>query len=240
MYLSHHHREERGNNSATLREAVFGLEDGIVSTLGAVVGIAAGTQNRFVVVLSGLVIIAVESLSMAAGSYISSKSERDLAKRYLDEEAWEIENQPEKEKKELFDFYAKRGFTPDESQILVNRITQDKQLWLEEMAHHELKIFPNELEKPGENAWIMGVSYIIGGSIPLVSFLLLPLSRASIVAIVVSTFALFVVGSYITKYTQRVWWKSGLEMVVIASSAALLGYFIGKVAEVLFPLLHLF
>ncbi len=66
-----HHREEVAE---TLRVSLFGLEDGIVSTLGALTGIAAGSGSRYIVVLSGLVIIAVESLSMAAGSYLSSKS----------------------------------------------------------------------------------------------------------------------------------------------------------------------
>ncbi len=66
------------NSKTSLREIIFGLEDGIVSTLGVIVGIAAGTNSRFVVILSGLIIIFVESLSMAAGTYLSNKSELQL------------------------------------------------------------------------------------------------------------------------------------------------------------------
>ncbi len=83
----------RGNNSYRLpivfREMIFGLDDGVVSTLGAITGIAIGTGSAYIVILSGLVIIAVETLSMAAGTYLSSKSEREILERYLHEKKME-------------------------------------------------------------------------------------------------------------------------------------------------------
>lgn len=161
-----HHRKgsESGRKlSGFFREAVFGLGDGMVSTLGAITGIAIGTGSRFVVLLSGLVVIAVESLSMAAGTYLSSKSEREILERYLEEEKWEIENKFEKEKKELRDIYRKKGFNKKELDMIVSRISKNKEVMLEEMAHHELKIIPENLEKPRGNAFIMGFSYVVGG-----------------------------------------------------------------------------
>lgn len=238
MEITHH---QEGNSNAwtdTLREAVFGLEDGIVSTLGALVGIAIGTQDRFVVALSGLVIIAVESLSMAAGSYLSSKSEREVTERYLEEERWEIEHEPERERQELYGYYAARGFTRTEADILVRRVTSDPKLWLEEMAHHELKIIPGEATNPRRNAWVMGLSYIVGGSIPLASYLALPIAQAIPLSISLSVVGLFAMGALITRLTKRIWWKSGLEMVIVSVSAAGIGYIIGSVAQFLFPQLQ--
>ncbi len=235
-----HHAEPHSNAWAdTLREAVFGLEDGIVSTLGALVGIAIGTQDRFVVVLSGLVIIAVESLSMAAGSYLSSKSEREVTQRYLEEERWEIEHEPERERQELYGYYAARGFTKAEVDILVRRVTSDPKLWLEEMAQHELKIIPGEAINPGRNALVMGLCYIVGGLIPLVSYLTnMTMQHAIPTSIVLSVSGLFLVGAFITRLTKRVWWKSGLEMVTVSVGAAAMGYLIGSAARFLFPLLQ--
>lgn len=239
MEITHHKESESSNGWAdTVREAVFGLEDGIVSTLGALVGIAIGTQDRFVVVLSGLVIIAVESLSMAAGSYLSSKSEREVTERYLEEERWEIENRPDHEREELYGYYAARGFTREEAEILVRRVTSDPKMWLEEMAQYELKIIPEEAINPRRNALVMGMCYIIGGFIPLVSYLTLSVERALPLSIGLSVSGLFLIGALITRLTKRVWWKSGLEMVVVSVSAAAIGYVIGSIAQSLFPQLQ--
>ena len=236
MDMTHH---KRGTKAVSfIREAVFGVEDGVVSTLGAVIGIAVGTQNQFVVILSGCVVIAVEALSMAGGAFISSKSEQEVIERYLEEERWEIENTPEEEKKELYGFYTARGFTPDEAQMIVNRVSQNKELWLEEMAHHELKVFPGEKEEPTLNALIMGISYVAGGLIPLSAFLFLPLTTAIWVSILMSIVGIFVLGAAVTKLTHRNWVKSGLEMVVIASGAALLGYLVSTGVGALFPLVQ--
>ena len=94
---------------ARLRDAVFGTQDGLISTLGALTGIAAGTQSREAVVIAGFVIVTVESLSMAAGSYLSSKSQREYLERLLREEEEEIQNEPEKERQEIWEMYRARG-----------------------------------------------------------------------------------------------------------------------------------
>lgn len=85
----------------SLREGVFGLQDGLVSTLGALTGIAGGTQSREHVLLAGAVVVAVEAMSMAAGSYLSSKSERQYLERMLREEELAIERDPEGERREI-------------------------------------------------------------------------------------------------------------------------------------------
>ena len=85
-----------------LREVVFGVEDGMVSTLGAITGIATATGNYFIVVLSGVVVISVESISMGVGSYISNHSVKQLEKRKLYEEEIEVKKYPEAEPKRRF------------------------------------------------------------------------------------------------------------------------------------------
>lgn len=238
--MIHHELQEnvgfRGKLFFSMREIVFGLEDGIVSTLGAITGIAGGTENTSIVILSGAVIIFVESLSMAAGTFLSSKSEREVEERMLDEERMEIEQQPDLEKKELEDFYHKRGFNEIEIRILVDRITQDKDLWLEEMAFKELGVIPHKKEAPKTAALVMGVSYIIGGAVPLSAYLYLPIHQAIIVSLSTSVIILFLIGyaKGALVCTNKI--RSGLEMMIVSLSAAGVGYFIGKVLSSILPL----
>jgi len=211
-----------------IRELIFGLEDGLVSTMGAVAGIAAGTDNGRIVILSGLVIIAVEALSMAAGSYLSNKSHRQMLEKRIEDERKEIEEKPEEEAEELRVMYRQRGFSEDETAILVKRITADKGLWLEEMMAKELRIGAGDLEEPSSRAVVMGFAYIFGGAVPLLPYLLLPVRPALAVSVVATTLTLFVIGFIKGRAAGVDRWKSAWEMVLVASSAAVIAYMIGK------------
>lgn len=219
-----------------IRELVFGLEDGLVSTMGAIAGIAAGTENGGVVVLSGLVIIAVEALSMTAGSYLSNKSHREMLEKKIADERERIELRPEEETEELRAMYLQRGFSEEEVGILVRRITGNKKLWLEEMVAKELHIGTSDLVEPNSRAVIMGISYVIGGAVPLVPYLVLPVEIALPVSIIATIAALYAVGYVKGRATGLSSMKSGGEMMLIASAAAFVAYLIGKAVGHVFGL----
>lgn len=231
--LQTHLRERHGISGirSQLREAVFGIQDGLISTLGALTGIAAGTQSRDVVVISGFVIVAVESLSMAAGSYTSSKSQREYLERLLREEEEEIARNPEGERQELVEMYRARGFTDAEIAVIANRLLSNPKLLLEDMAHKELGISPEALEEPLGNAVVMGVSYVFGGLFPTLPYLLLPMQTAMPVSIIGALVALFLVGGLKGRFVKQTWWRSGLEMLTIAGIAALAGVVIGQAVD---------
>ncbi|WKZ29133.1 MAG: VIT1/CCC1 transporter family protein [Patescibacteria group bacterium] len=233
---NHSTRGAYGKLLNAIRELVFGLEDGLVSTMGAVAGIAAGTENGGIVVLSGLVIIAVEALSMAAGSYLSNKSHREMLEKKIADEREEIETKPEEETEELRVMYRQRGFSPDEVEILVRRITANKELWLEEMVAKELRIGMHDLEEPNSRAVIMGFSYVAGGAVPLLPYLVLPVGFALPVSVVATIIALYVIGYMKGRATGLSRFKSGGEMVLVASAAALIAYAIGKAVGHIFGL----
>lgn len=219
-----------------IRELVFGLEDGLVSTLGAVAGVAAGTQDSKIVILTGAVIIVVESLSMAAGSYLSNKSHREFLQKRVDDERREIEEKPEEETEELREMYRERGFTEEEIEIVVKRITSDKDLWLEEMVAKELEIGQADLRTPKSHAMVMGLAYVAGGSVPVIPFLLLPVSTAIPVSVVATVIALFFVGYWKGHVTGLDKAKSGFEMMLVAMAASGLGYVIGTLLGAAFGL----
>ena len=226
------HHTEPGRSSVT-RELVFGMEDGMVSTLGAVTGIALATQDVFTTILSGLIVIGVESISMGVGSYLSSKSVRDIAERKLIEEREELKQYPGEEKEELVEMYVRDGWSAPLARRMVDEAAGDPRLFLQEMAYRELKIFPTELENPLQNGLVMGVSYIVGGAVPIITYFFLPLTGAAFFSIMVTFIGLFGLGVYTTKLSKRAWWRAGLEMVVLAGLAALVGYAVGQTVDTL-------
>ena len=216
-----------------LRDAVFGTQDGLVSTLGALTGIAEGTQSGRLVVLSGLVIVAVESLSMAAGSYLSSKTQRQYLERLLEEEQEAIATDPEGERREIGAMYRARGYTEEEIAVISRRLVSDPTLLLEDMAHKELGICPATLEEPAGNAAVMGSAYIVGGSIPILPYLLLPFAAALASSIAGTFLALFALGAWKGRVVGRGWWQSGLEMLLLAGLTTLAGFIIGRIGRLL-------
>lgn len=217
-----------------IREVIFGIEDGMVSTMGALTGIAVGSSNRFVVILSGLVLVAVEAVSMAVGSYLSSKSERAIDERKLHEERLELKQYPREEEKELVAMYVKDGWPEPLAVEMANAASKNKDLFLQEMAYRELKIIPehNQAALPLQNGVAMGIAYIIGGAFPLLPyFFTLAVTAVIPYSIGATLVGLFAMGAYTTKYSRRQWWKAGLEMLALASAAAVIGYLVGRLAE---------
>jgi len=229
--MEHHDMKASAGARAVVREAVFGVQDGLISTVGALTGIAAGTQNRDAVVVAGFVIVVVESLSMAAGAYLSSKAQREYLERMLREEEEEIRNEPEKERQELQEMYRSRGFTEPEIEIIANRLMSNPKLLLEDMAHKELGISPDNLEEPGGNALVMGTCYVAGGIVPVIPYLLLPIPAAMPISISSTLLALFLFGGLKGRLVRQSWWRSGLEMLLVAGTAAFAGFFIGRLVD---------
>jgi VIT1/CCC1 family predicted Fe2+/Mn2+ transporter len=215
-----------------IREVVFGMEDGMVSTLGAITGIATATNDPFTVALAGLVVISVESISMGVGSYLSNKSEQDLNHHIIREEKEELSEYPEEERDELRDIYVQDGWPRTLAEEMATTASKNKKLFLQEMIVHELAISTNGKETPSRNAVYMFFSYIVGGFIPLFAYLFLPISTALIISIPITLLGLFLLGVATTKFTKRKWWKAGFEMFALASAAALVGYGVGQLVDI--------
>lgn len=224
----HHGIAVGGAVRTRLRDAVFGSQDGLISTMGALTGIAAGTGNNEAVVVAGFVILVVESLSMAAGSYLSSKAQREYLERLLKEEEEEIARDPEGERQELWEMYRSRGYADAEIEIIAKKLMSNPKLLLEDMAHKELGISPEALEEPLGNAIVMGVAYVAGGLIPVLPYLTLPIAKAMPISIGGTLLALFLFGGLKGRIVKQSWWRSGLEMLAVAGVAALAGFLIGR------------
>lgn len=215
---------------SNIRELVFGVQDGMVSTLGALTGIAIGSGNHFFIILSGLIIIAVESTSMGIGSYLSTKSVIDVDKRKIEEEKSELENDLSGEIEELTDIYVKEGWSSVLAREMALEASKNNVLFLQEMTHKELGI-RKELEKPLYSGIFMFFSYMVGGSIPILSYLFLPVFPAVFFSVGITLFALFLLGCLVAKFTKQSLWKAGLRMLFVAGIAVVIGLVVGNVVS---------
>lgn len=220
-----HHNASRVKDS--IREIVFGAEDGMVSTLGALTGIAVGTQSQYAVLLAGFVIVAVESISMSVGSFLSNKSVRDVDFRKLKEAKMEIKFNAAEEKDELHQMFIRDGWPADIAQNMASVALKDKELLFREMAYRELGIFPGKHTSSLQNSLYMFLSYIIGGLVPLSVYFIIPVFPAIYFSAVITILGLFLLGALTTRFTKQNWWRSGLEMVFLAGIASIVGYIVG-------------
>ena len=145
------------------REIVFGMQDGMVSTLGALTGIAVGSHDHFTVLLSGLAIISVGALSMAIGVFNSMTTEKKIEKRVLHEEQLELENHPKLEREEVELMFTRDGWAPDLAKQMAEHAASNGPLMLREMAYRELGIAPGKSYEPVKNSFVMFGAWMLGG-----------------------------------------------------------------------------
>ena len=224
--------------SPLFREITFGLEDSLVSTLGAVTGIAAGTGSSLTVLLAGIVYVVIESLSLAAGAFISSKTQTEVQKQELEQEKQEIEQHPAEEIKEFEEFIKEKNLEPTDRKQLIRIISKNPQLLLEEVATHQLGISPISSEKPALNALVMSVSYLVGGVFPIIPYALFPIGLAPYFSIALTFLAVIGLGVMKAKVGRTSITKSVLEVLLISVVVTIIGYLVGELIGSLFNLNH--
>ncbi|MBU0569658.1 VIT1/CCC1 transporter family protein [Patescibacteria group bacterium] len=230
--MSMFNHQQKINTGITLREVVFGLEDGMVSTLGAITGIAIGSQDKPTVLLAGIVIIAVESISMGIGSYLANKSQQSADKQKLTEEKIELSKFPDEEKTELHKMFLRDGWSKELASQMMSEANSKKRLMLTEMAYRELQVPLSKPMNAIKNGVYMYFSYILGGIVPLSAYFLLTINQAIPVSTVVTLLGLFLLGVATVKYTNERWFVSGIRVLTLGGIALLVGLLVGKLFSV--------
>jgi len=217
--------------SASLADIILGGQDGLVNTLGVILGVAAASSDPRIVIAAGLAATFAESISMGAVAYTSTLADHDHYRVELERERREIKEMPEAEAQEVRSIFAGWGLSGELLEGAVAQVTQNEDAWVDIMMRNELKLAPIESTNAFRISLVVGFSAIIGSLIPLVPFLLLPLGVAVPVALASSALALFGVGFYKARHTVGRPFRSGVEMAVIGIVAALAGYFIGTLFQ---------
>ena len=223
------HQQERhkGISRSNIRDFILGFQDGLVNTLGLVLGVASAVQSTRIVLISGLVTTFAESISMAAVAYTSTKAAHDFYKGQMEREKKEIKEIPHMEVEEVRDIYYRKGFRGKQLEGIVKKITSNKKLWLETMMSEELRLLPTDYDKPLKSTLVVGLSAVLGSLIPVLPFFFLDLKLGMAYALIMSIITLFIVGGIKATITIGNWKKSGLEMAIVGTLAALVGYFVG-------------
>ena len=224
-----------GGGSESIRNVIYGVNDGLTATLGVLAGVGGASVDPRVVLIGGLSAMLASGVSMAGGAYLASKSQREIFEDQLAREAAEIEAMPDLERAELTEIYRSKGLTAAEATTIVNRITSDKKVWLETQAREELGIDRAQFENPTREGAVAGVSTLVGGAIPVVGYLLGRLFLAGepsglgslIIAFALSALFLFVIGAARSFFTGKSGMRSGIEMLGVGTVVAVITYGLG-------------
>jgi VIT1/CCC1 family predicted Fe2+/Mn2+ transporter len=227
--------EWHGGGAESIRNVIYGVNDGLTATLGVLAGVGGATVDPRVVLIGGLSAMVASAVSMAGGAYLATKSQREVFEGQLAREAAEIEAMPELERAELVDIYRSKGLTADEAKTIVDRITKDKKVWLETQAREELGLDVSQFENPTREGLVAGISTLIGGAIPVAGYLVGRLAMGSqysgrgslAIAFVLCAVFLFLIGSARSFFTGKGGVRSGIEMLVVGTVVAAITYGVG-------------
>lgn len=219
----------KGYGGGNLRAAVFGVNDGLVSNTSLIMGVAGAAASAEFVLTSGVAGLLAGALSMAAGEYVSMRSQREMFEYQIGLERDELDEYPEEEAEELALIYNARGMELEEARRITRELVKNHDAALDALAREELGLNPDDLGSPWGAAIFSFLAFAAGAIVPLVPFLLgLPLARAVTVAAIVAGLALFGVGAALSLFTGRNAWLGGLRMVAIGGGAGVVTWFIGS------------
>ena len=219
----------RGGRSGTLRATVFGANDGLVSNLSLVMGVAGAASGNSIIVLAGIAGLLAGAFSMAAGEYISMQSQRELFENQISVEREEMRVMPEVEQEELAEIYRAKGLSEEEARRVAERLMADPEKALDTMVREELGLDPQQLGSPWGAAWSSFAAFGIGAVVPLIPFLLGTGVPALLGALGLSFAALFIVGAAVSLVTGRGFLFSGVRQVLIGAAAAAVTFGVGTV-----------
>ncbi|MEX2599624.1 MAG: VIT1/CCC1 transporter family protein [Dehalococcoidia bacterium] len=224
-------RERHLTGGGTLREVVFGANDGLVSNVALVAGVAGGTTDGGVILLGGIAGAVAGAISMALGAYISTKSEREFRDSEEARERWEVEHMREEELAETRHIFRLKGITGPLLDEVVAAVSRDHDQWVKLMMTEELG-FAEEAPKPGVDAVVMGISFAIAAAFPVAPYLFLEGTAALLASLGFTGVALFLVAGWRAYLTRGAILKKSLEMVVLAGIAVAVANGIGRLVGI--------
>jgi VIT1/CCC1 family predicted Fe2+/Mn2+ transporter len=199
-----------------------------VSNASLILGVAGATADPAVIVLSGVAGLLAGAFSMAAGEYVSVKSQREMYEYQIALERDELGEYPEEEAQELALIYEARGLPQDEAKRLAASMIADPVRGLDTLAREELGLNPDELGSPWGAASFSFLSFAAGAMIPLLPFLVTRGEHALVIAVALTALALFAVGATLSLFTGRQAWRGGLRMLAIGAAAGTATFTIGR------------
>ena len=219
-------------SSGNLRAAVFGVNDGLVSNTSLIMGVAGATSEPGLILTSGVAGLLAGALSMAAGEYVSMRSQREMYEYQIGLEREEFAEYPDEEAEELALIYHARGMDMEEARAVARKMLKDPEHALDTLAREELGLNPDDLGSPWGAALFSFLAFTVGAIIPLAPFLLKPGPQPLLYAAAFAGVALFVVGTTLSLFTGRGALWGGMRMLLIGGASGAATYAIGTLLGV--------
>jgi predicted membrane protein (TIGR00267 family) len=223
----HHLHEKHLKSSDFITDIVIGMSDGLTVPFALAAGLSGAVASSAIVTTAGIAEIVAGSIAMGLGGYLAGQTEQEHYESELKREYEEVERVPEREKEEIREVFEGYGLTPEAQEIVVEAISKDKDKWVDFMMRFELG-----LEKPNPNrarnsALTIGISYIVGGFVPLVPYFYVDDPKSGLIySAEITLLALLVFGYFKSKVTDQNPWIGSLKVASIGAAAASAAYFV--------------
>jgi VIT1/CCC1 family predicted Fe2+/Mn2+ transporter len=230
-WLARHLADERKESEllGEIREALFGMQDGIVSTLAVASTVGGATGDRYPILVAGIASALAGVFSMAAGEYLSSKSQREIYVAQIENEREEVRDRPDEAEAEVAYMLEQEGLSESAARRVAGELAREPTVLLKTMVEKELGLVLEEGRGALQGAVVMGASFGLAALIPLIPYLLLPVGTAIWGSMVFSGVVIFGIGLVKSRWTKRNPIVSGVEIVLLASFAGVAGYLFGSV-----------
>lgn len=216
--------EQHPHGGDWLREIVFGLNDGLVTTLVFLMAISGAASSNLLLIMLGEVMAG--GVSMALGGYLSARTEQEVLEQRIATERYEIEHEPEEERAELRNIYRRKGIRGPLLDRIVNELTSDEEQWHQALVHDELGVVEGKKNNPWWQGLQVGLSFVIGGLIPTIP-ILLSLPQPRWWAYGLTAITAMSLGALKSRYTQKRPIRAGLEFLLVVTLGTLAGVGLG-------------
>lgn len=220
---------------ARIREFVFGIQDGLISTVGLLAGIQSATETNLVVVVTGFTAMFSGAISMATGSYLSSSAQKDIFDKELAEAEQLAQREPYIAAEGLLKALGEEGLSKEQSYRMVRVLLAQRNVFMRTFREKVFGLGSAEINQPVKAALVMGLSFVIGAIIPIVPFIATEGIAALYLSVFLSAATLFMVGAFKGHLAGQSVLVSGTKFFGVAVSAAGLGYLIGLAVQWFLP-----
>jgi VIT1/CCC1 family predicted Fe2+/Mn2+ transporter len=218
--------------SGGVRDVIFGANDGLVSILALVAGVYGAITESYPILIAGVAGAVAGAISMGAGAYLSSKSEKEVTEKESERKGVRKKGTPEEEREKLVRFYQVRGFKPQAAAAIASRVASELEPRSEYTIGEEVGLTSEESWPPLKAGALTGLSFAVVSIIPILPFAFMDVTPAVITAVIASVGTLFGVGASKAIFTRKSWIRSGLEMMAIGTLASAATYAIGFVIPI--------
>ena len=218
-----------------IREFVFGIQDGLISTVGLLAGVQGATENNVVVIITGLTAMFSGAISMAAGSYLSSGAQKEIFDKEISDAEKLAEREPYMAAEGLLKALGEEGLSKEQSYHMVKLLIQQRNVFLRTFQEKVFGLGSAEINRPLQAALIMGLSFVVGAIVPILPYMIGSGVTAFYVSALLGGITLFGVGALKGKLAGQPLFVAGFKFFLIAVGAAVAGYAIGLVVQHFFP-----